>query len=33
VVTVGFREPNEIQRRRVDYLTGDKQRITDFGAR
>lgn len=34
VVTVGFREPNgQIQRRRVDYLTGDEQRITDIGAR
>jgi CheY-like chemotaxis protein len=33
VVTVGFREPNgQVQRRRVDYLTGDKQRITDIGA-
>jgi len=34
VVTVGFREPNgQIQRRRVDYLTGDRQRITDIGTR
>jgi CheY-like chemotaxis protein len=34
VVTVGFREPSgQIQRRRVDYVTGDKQRITDIGAR
>jgi hypothetical protein len=34
VVTVGFREPNgQIQRRRVDYLTGDKLRITDIGTR
>ena len=34
VVTVGFREPSgQIQRRRVDYLTGDKQRITNIGTR
>lgn len=34
IVTVGFREPNgQIQRRRVDYLTDDKQRITDIGTR
>jgi hypothetical protein len=34
VVTVGFREPSgQIQRRRIDYLTGDKTRITDIGIR
>jgi CheY-like chemotaxis protein len=34
VITVGFREPNgQIRRRRVDYLIGDKQRITDLGTR
>jgi CheY-like chemotaxis protein len=34
VVTVGFREPSgQIQRRRVDFLTGDKKRITDIGTR
>lgn len=32
VVTVGFREPSgQTQRRRIDYLTGDKQRITNIG--
>jgi CheY-like chemotaxis protein len=34
VVTVGFREPSgQIRRRRVDYLTDNKQRITDIGTR
>ena len=34
VVTVGFREPSgQVQRRRVEYLTGDKQRITNIGTR
>jgi CheY-like chemotaxis protein len=34
VVTVGFREPSgQIQLRRIDYLTGDKQRITNIGTR
>jgi CheY-like chemotaxis protein len=32
IVTVGFREPSgQIQRRRIDYLTGDQQRITNIG--
>lgn len=34
VVTVGFREPSgQIQRRRVDFLTGDAKRITAIGTR
>jgi hypothetical protein len=34
VVSVGFREPSgQIQRRRVDFLTGDRKRITNIGTR
>jgi CheY-like chemotaxis protein len=34
VVTVGFREPSgQVRQRRVDYLTGDRQRVTDIGTR
>jgi hypothetical protein len=34
VVTVGFREPSgQVRQRRVDYLKGDRQRVTDIGTR
>jgi CheY-like chemotaxis protein len=34
IVTVGFREPTgKVQRRRVDFLTGDRKRITNIGTR
>jgi CheY-like chemotaxis protein len=34
VVTVGFREPSgQVKQRRVDYLKGDTQRVTDIGTR
>ena len=34
VVTVGFREPSgQVRQRRIDYFTGDTQRVTDLGTR